>query len=228
VSLRFHRRLTRRILDRWWETPLDVFTRKVKPIVVGNNEIKAPFRSLKSYDSHRRNMCKQLHMDEVFAPRAMAEAVVNTGNKQTRVCYDQSGICHEISELNFTVRQGVKIKPNMIYCSESAKRRSRMVYLSHVLAQCGLREKAIRPLWRLLRVGYTIRYTNFSKLVDKVARLCNIRFDFTRNLTAPAKGLRFIPRFIRDAQPLVVKGIYVPRWTYNPVYTGDFESLKLD
>lgn len=200
----------------------------MKSIVVENNDTKAPFRSLKEYDSHRAKLCKQLHMDEVFAPRATAMSVVKHRNKQVQICYDQSGHCFEMTDLHFDKATQSKIIPNSIYCRDSAKRKSRMVYLSHVIAQCGLREKAIRPLWRLLRVGYAIRYSNFTKLVGLIAGICNKRFDFTRNLTAPANGLQFIPRFMRDAKPLLVKGIQVPRWTYTPVYTGSFEALQLD
>lgn len=190
--------------------------------------MKPPLIGKKSYDSHRRNICKQLQMDEVFAPSAYAEAVCKNGDKQIRICYDRSGHCLSCSDLFLETRECVKIKSTQIRCADSSRRRSRMVYLSHVLAQCGLREKAIRPLFRLLRFAYVIRYSNFSKLVDKVAGICNSRLDFSRNLTAPAKGLRYIPRFMREAKPLVVKGISVPRWTLQPVFTGNFESLKLD
>jgi hypothetical protein len=201
----------------------------VNPIVSGPDELKDPFTDLRTYDSHRKKVCNILHIDEVFAPRAYAEATVKSGNKQTRVCYSSVGQVYDCQTLHFPVENRVRIKPNRIEaCQDSNRRRKRLIYLSHVIAQCGLREKALRPLWRLLRVGYTIRYTNFSRLVHKIAKLCNRRSDFTRDLTAPAKGLRFIPRFIREAQPLVVKGISLPRWRLQPVYTGSIRDLNLD
>lgn len=184
---------------------------------------------LRTYDSHRKKVCNTLHIDEVFAQRAYAEATVKSGNKQTRVCYSSAGQLLDCQTLHFPVANTVKIKPNRIEaCSDSIRRRNRLVYLSHVIAQCGLRKKAIRPLWRLLRIGYVIRYTNFSRLVHKIASLCNRRSDFTRDLTAPAKGLRFIPRIMREAKPLVLKGISLPRWRLQPVFTGNVRDLNLD
>jgi hypothetical protein len=110
----------------------------------------------------------------------------------------------------------------------SRARVSKFVYLSHVIAQCGLREKAIRPLWRLLRVGYTIRYSNFKRLVKSITTACNQLADFTRDLTAPAKGLQLIPTLCRMQGPLVVRGISVPRWTLRRHYVYDYRDEILD
>jgi hypothetical protein len=145
-----------------------------------------------------------------------------------QICYDNLGRTLSYTEDVTVDSNRVKLIRKTLDLPDSAKRVKRMVYLSHVLAQCGLREAAIRPLWRLLRIGYTIRYTNFSRLVGKIAGICNQRSDFTRNLTAPANGLRFIPRFNREAEPLLVKGIYVPRWTCIPIFTGNVQDLNLD
>lgn len=217
------------ILDRWWGTPLDQFAVKANPIVVGNNEIKPPIIGKKSYDKQHRNICEKLHMKEVHANRVYRRTVRNVGQKTVDLCYDRSGHVLSYSELGDPLKDGqAKFGNVSLDFSNSTRRVKRMVYLSHVLTQCGLRETAIRPLWRLLRNGYTMRYTNFSRLVNKIARICNCRSDFTRNLGAPANGLRLIPRVIREAEPLLVKGMYVPRWTYSRHYNGSVLDLNLD
>lgn len=229
MSLRsISERLKRSVLDRWWATPLADFSCKLKGIVVPNNEIKPPLIGIKSYERNRKNITKTLCLDEVYAPRVYGEARVKTGNKHRQLCYDNLGRVLSYTEDVKFEKTRCRLQPVYLDLPDSRRRRNRLIYLSHVLTQCGLRENAIRPLWRLLRIGYKIRYTNFSRLVGKVASLCNVGSDFTRNLSAPAKGLRFTPRFNRDAEPLFVKGIYVPRWTYKPTFVGDVRDLKLD
>lgn len=216
------------MLDRWWATPLTDFTCKVKRFIVRNDEIKPPYIGIKAYEKSRKQLTKELSLDEVYAPRVYGMARIKMGNKHKQLCYDNCGrILSYTEDISFE-KKGCKllrVEPNL---PEYQRRRKRLIYLSHVITQCGLREAAIRPLWRLLRIGYTIRYTNFSRLVGKIAGICNAGSDFTRNLSAPANGLRFIPRFNREAEPLLVKGIYVPRWTYIPHYCGNIRDLNLD
>lgn len=216
------------MLDRWWATPAADFTCKVKGIVVPNDEIKPPIIGIKSYEKSRKKITKCLHLDEVYAPRVYGEARVTTGNKQRQLCYDNQGRILSYTEDIHFEKNRCRLQRVMVDLPDFNRRRKRLIYLSHVITQCGLRENAIRPLWRLLRIGYKIRYTNFSRLVGKIASLCNRRFDFIRNLSAPANGLRFTPRFNREAEPLFVKGIYVPRWTYIPTFVGNIRDLKLD
>jgi len=184
-----------------------------------------------SYDLRRKKICEQLQMSEVFAPRGYVDATVNGGpTGQMKLSYDQYGRCFQASNLRHHVeRCDVKFRQNMILCPDSTIRRKRMVYLSHVLAQCGLHEKAVRPLWRLLRVGYVIRLSNFKRLVKTVAMTCDHSHGFVRNLGAPANGLLLKPRILRDAQPFVIKGVKVPRWTYKPLYRDmDSKLIGLD
>jgi hypothetical protein len=196
---------------------------------VGNNDLKPPWIGKKAYDKEHKRICELLHMDEVHANRVYRESVRKTGQKTIAVCYDPSGHVLSCTDKADPSKDGqARFRTVELDFPNSTKRVKRMVYLSHVLTQCGLRENAIRPLWRLLRNGYTMRYTNFSRLVHLIARLCNRRSDFTRNLGAPANGLRLIPRIMREAEPLLVKGIYVPRWTYFRHYSGNFLELNLD
>lgn len=218
------------MLDRWWATPLDDFTVKVKGISIPNGELKPAYTGIKSYEKARRNITETLDLCEVYAPRVYGVARVKTGNRHRQLCYDNQGkVLSYTEDVSFDVWQrGVKLREMILDLPDYVRRRKRLIYLSHVLTQCGLRSPAIRPLWRLLRIGYKIRYTNFSRLVQHVANLCNSRSDFTRDLSAPAKGYRSIPRFNREANPFCLKGIYVPRWTYLPSYDGTIPDLKLD
>lgn len=176
-------------------------------------------------------MCNTLGLDEVYAPRAYAKARVETpGGANCEICYDRVGHCLSYSEVKVRNEPKFRLEPLILPLPDSKERVKRFVYLSHVLTQCGLSSKSVRPLWRLLRHGYTMRLTNFKRLVGVIARGCDRRSDFTRNICAPANGLRIFPRFEREARPLVVKGIQVPRWTWKeaPYGASKFQCLKLD
>lgn len=162
------------------------------------------------------------------APRVYASVAVKSGDKVIETNYNRDG--STLSRTTFPVDHptGRRFRQIGIRERSSRARVNKLVWLSHVLTQCGLREKAVRPLWRLLRIGYKIRLHNFKRLCNKVAYYCDYRHDFTRDLGAPAKGLRYIPRFLLEAEPLLVKGIFVPRWTKIPRFSGNVQDLHLD
>lgn len=199
--------------------------------MVDNHESKPPVTTgKKAYDKQHRNICEKLRLAEVHANRVLAQSTRKRADgKIVTVNYDRQGkAISSTASGNPNLIGRTRFQNLVIPERDSRLRVQKMTYLSHVITQCGLREKAVRPLWRLLLVGYKIRISNFKRLVSKVARLCNCRHDFTRDLGAPAKGLHQIPRFMREAEPLVVKGIYVPRWTYTPKFLGDVRDLNLD
>jgi hypothetical protein len=194
--------------------------------MVENHDRGPVFTDRKSYDKRHKMICEKLHLAEVHAPRMYAQSTqMRADGKVVTVCYNQQGaVLSSTDSGNPALIGRNRFQGIIIPESDSRIRVSKFVYLSHVLTQCGLREKAIRPLWRLLRIGYKIRLTNFKKLVSKVALACGHRLDFTRDLAAPAKGLQHIPRFDPGSKPFLLKGIFVPRWTKKPVFTGNIRD----
>jgi len=202
----------------------------VKPIVVGNDEIKPWIRGKHSYDEHRKKISSILKLGEVFAPRAYRKVVREDNGQVIEICYDNQGAILSSTRKGDPTKVGrARFESVGIALPQAAERVKRFSYLVHVIAQCGLREKAVRPLWRLLRIGYSIRFSNFKRLVGIVARKCNTRFDFVRDLSAPPKGLRKIPCVSQEARTHCLMGINVPGWTYSCIYDSNLRGeLGLD
>jgi hypothetical protein len=196
--------------------------------MVENHERTPPVKGRKSYEKSHKKMCEALQLHEVRAPRVYASVARKCGDKVVELNYNRDGSTLSRTTYGPDYPEQQRFRRIILPEAHSRARVNKLVWLSHVLTQCGIREKAIRPLWRLLRVGYKIRWHNFKRLCNKVAFTSDYRHDFTRDLGAPAKGLRYIPRFDLEARTLVVKGIIVPRWTKIPHYCGSIQDLNLD
>jgi len=168
-------------------------------------------------------------MDEVYAERVYAEATVKRRGAYDKVRYDSKGKVLSYTHGCGATYTSLKLKTLKLGFKDSVIRVNRMIKLSHVLTQCGLNKRAVHPLWRLLRVGYTIPLTNFKRLVAHIIKLCDNWSDFTRTICGPTKGLRIRPRFNRDAWTSVAGGIQVPLWTWvTTTNVVDIRALKLD
>lgn len=222
-------KLERRILDRWWATPLDQFRVKLNSIIRESDEHISQPVGRKAYENRHKKICNLLHMDEVYTERVYAEATVKRRGAYDKVRYNSKGKVLSYTHDCGAIRSSLRLKTIKLGFKDSDIRVKRMIKLSHALTQCGLVKKAVRPLWRLLRVGYTIPLTNFKRLVNSILKLIDNWSDFTRTICGPTKGLRIRPRFRRDAWTSVAGGIQVPLWTWKTTDVSvDLRALKLD
>lgn len=197
-----------------------------------NGDLKPPLIGRKSYESNHRKVCETLSLDEVYAPKVYRSVVRES---------DSGGVCR----IDYTPGNSPmwchtkdKIPPEQvgkrrygvlqIDSDNRFERSKRMIYLSHVVTQCGLKERAIKPLLRLLRMGYHMDFTNFKRLVKMVTTMCNDRHDFTRNIGAPIKGTRSTPVLLLESKPLKFKGDSLPPWKLSKKFFGNIRDLHLD
>jgi hypothetical protein len=96
-------------------------------------------------------------------------------------------------------------------------RRSRIIRLSHVL--CEHFPKDIRGLWRLLRHGYTMSFSNFKRLVSRVINSCDTS-SLARSNDRTTKVSYKIPVVKPDAWTTLSSGIRVPLWTQKISFAG--------
>lgn len=218
--------------SRWFKTPVASFAEKAKPFIIENDEQKPALIGRRTYDKEHRNLCKALSLTEVYAPK-VCRSVIRENSQNGKMCridytsgespmwnYTEDKIPREyLGKRRFGIIQAEN--------DASFKRTRRMIYLSHVLTQCGIREKAVKPLHRLLRMGFHMGFTNFKRLVNKVACLCNSRHDFTRDIGAPVIGVRSIPAML-ESKSLVLKGETVQKWTLTKKFFGNIRALNLD
>jgi len=202
---------------------LEQFRANLKPAVIGNDDKSPVHTGLKAYDEKRRKLMDLLHMDEVFCIRKALRSVCEDGKgNPVWVTSDPSGgilsatkVAHlPFLQLKRKQREFIKVLGLGLAVDRVDERISRFVYLSHVMAWCGLREGAVKPLLRLLRVGYSMCFSKFKRLVMCIARKCNRWHDFARDLSAPTKGLRKIPKLLSETRT-GKSGIQVPLWTYR-------------
>lgn len=195
-------------------------------------DLRSTLRSLptakpgqKSYGKTHKAVCEALHLTEVYMPMVYRRSVCEDGKGGVLdVRYGPSGEKYLVTHDGRREHVGKARFERVSYQGrKNALRRSKIIYLSHVLTEYGSCERAERPIHRLLRHAYNMAVTNLRKLVNMIIVLCRsseVR-DKTRYSSEPAKGLRKIPGLLPDPleKPLVIEGICFPRWKQSWVST---------
>jgi hypothetical protein len=125
------------------------------------------------------------------------------------------------------IKEGIRSFHSCIELPQYSYRVAKLGFLSHVVAEQGLSDKAYKLMKRLAIVGFTTHISNFKRLVRTIARECGFlstKVLTSRNPTGRSDARRqYRPSFTGEKTHKNL-GVTVPLWDRSPTVMSDDEE----